>query len=270
MVNVNLNITPDIIETIEVDGKTYQGIKCLNNKNVGYLLSDGKFILDIGCEVRKAKGSIPLGTISQRQKYSEFIDLNKTTKKLLFSSISQATAFIYGSSKNGWDWWTNLKGDDVNIYRRTEKLGNVNKITPKLDFVPINLNLFNKFIKPGIPHVDFTSLEEAEKIINKIPKQYWNKDSTFVDLDIKEAAYLIAVYNKLMSTESMVKEFSPKERSKHILDSQLAGVATNDMLLDISLRNLYGELRKDSNIKKDKEINLLKFKNIVIINEYIS
>ena len=42
------------------------------------------------------------------------------------------------------------------------------------------------------------------------------------------------------------------------------------MLLDISLRNLYGELRKDSNIKKDKEINLLKFKNIVIINEYIS
>lgn len=111
----------------------------------------------------------------------------------------------------------------------------------------------------------------AKDMINLLPDEVWNKDTTFLDPACKSGIYLHEIYLKLMDTPAMIQEFPDNaERRKHILQNQLYGIALNPMCQLMSTRTVYGTIQGDNNIILiDKYINIVKNKDTKFFKEAI-
>lgn len=89
----------------------------------------------------------------------------------------------------------------------------------------------------------------AKDMVNILPEDVWNKDTTFLDPCCKSGVFLHEIYLKLMETSSMIQEFPDKaERRKHILQNQLYGISPNGMCQLMSTRTVYGTIQGENNI----------------------
>lgn len=111
----------------------------------------------------------------------------------------------------------------------------------------------------------------AKDMVNLLPEEVWNKDTTFLDPACKSGIFLHEIYLKLMETESLIKEFPDKaERRKHILQNQLYGIALNPMCQLTTARTVYGTIKGENNIKLiDNYITIVKNKDTKFFKEAI-
>lgn len=95
----------------------------------------------------------------------------------------------------------------------------------------------------------YTPIPIAKDMVNILPEEVWNKDTTFLDPCCKSGVFLHEIYLKLMETSSMVQEFPDQvERRKHILQNQLYGISPNGMCQLMSTRTVYGTIQGENNI----------------------
>ncbi len=111
----------------------------------------------------------------------------------------------------------------------------------------------------------------AKDMVNLLPEEVWNKDSTFLDPACKSGIFLHEIYLKLMETPSMIQEFPDKtERRQHILQNQLYGIALNPMCQLMSARTVYGTIQGENNIILiDNYINIIRNKDTKFFKEKI-
>ena len=111
----------------------------------------------------------------------------------------------------------------------------------------------------------------AKDMINLLPEDVWNKDTTFLDPACKSGIFLHEIYLKLMETPAMIQEFPDKaERREHILQNQLYGIALNPMCQLTSARTVYGTIQGENNIILiDNYINIIKNKDTKFFKEAI-
>lgn len=109
----------------------------------------------------------------------------------------------------------------------------------------------------------------AKDMVNLLPDEVWNKDTTFLDPACKSGIFLHEIYLKLMETPAMIQEFPDKtERRKHILQNQLYGIALNPMCQLMSVRTVYGTIKGENNIVLiDNYINIIKNKDSRFLKE---
>ena len=103
----------------------------------------------------------------------------------------------------------------------------------------------------------------AKEMIELLPEEVWNKNTTFLDPACKSGIFLHEIYLKLMDTESLIKEFPDKsERRQHILHNQLFGIALDHVCQLTTARTVYGTIKGNNNIKLiDGYINVVKNKD---------
>lgn len=103
----------------------------------------------------------------------------------------------------------------------------------------------------------------AKDMVNLLPAEVWNKNTTFLDPVCKSGIFLHEIYLKLMETESLIKEFPDKsERRRHILQNQLYGIALDPVCQLMTARTVYGTINGQSNIKLiDKYTDIIKNKD---------
>ena len=111
----------------------------------------------------------------------------------------------------------------------------------------------------------------AKDMVNLLPEEVWNKNTTFLDPACKSGIFLHEIYLKLMETESLIKEFPDKaERRQHILHNQLFGIALNPMCQLTTARTVYGTIKGENNIKLiDNYITIVKNKDTKFFKEAI-
>ena len=96
----------------------------------------------------------------------------------------------------------------------------------------------------------------AKEMIDTLPDDIWNSDSTFLDPICKSGIFLYEIYKKLMTSDSMITKFpDKKERHFHIINNQLYGISPNKQCHLISIRTVYGQIRENSNIISIKDYN---------------
>ena len=95
----------------------------------------------------------------------------------------------------------------------------------------------------------YTPIPIAKDMVNILPEEVWNKDTTFLDPCCKSGVFLHEIYLKLMDTPAMIQEFPDNaERRKHILQNQLYGISPNGMCQLMSTRTVYGTIQGENNI----------------------
>ena len=95
----------------------------------------------------------------------------------------------------------------------------------------------------------YTPIPIAKDMVNILPEEVWNKDTTFLDPCCKSGVFLHEIYLKLMETPSMIQDFPDQaERRKHILQNQLYGISPNGMCQLMSTRTVYGTIQGENNI----------------------
>lgn len=95
----------------------------------------------------------------------------------------------------------------------------------------------------------YTPIPIAKDMVNILPDEVWNKDTTFLDPCCKSGVFLHEIYLKLMETPAMIQDFPDKtERRQHILHNQLFGVSPNGICQLMSTRTVYGTIKGENNI----------------------
>ena len=95
----------------------------------------------------------------------------------------------------------------------------------------------------------YTPPHIAEEMVNALPDDIWNKDTTFFDICCKSGIFLYYIYMKLMESPSMIADFpNETDRATHIVHKQLFGIAPNTFCKMFSTRTVYGYLEPDSHI----------------------
>lgn len=91
-----------------------------------------------------------------------------------------------------------------------------------------------------IPEI-ITPQRVVKSMIDMLPLELFNPDTTFLDLACKGGEYLRELYDRLMETESLIVKYNdPVERSNHILSKQLFGIALSQVSLDRTAKSLKG------------------------------
>lgn len=95
----------------------------------------------------------------------------------------------------------------------------------------------------------FTPPHIAEEMVDALPEDIWNKDTTFLDICCKSGIFLYKIYQKLMESPSMQADFPDEtDRAKHIIHKQLFGISPSTFCQMFSTRTVYGYLDPDSHI----------------------
>lgn len=95
----------------------------------------------------------------------------------------------------------------------------------------------------------FTPPSIAKEMLDALPNEVWNKDTTFLDPCCKSGVFLHEIYKRLMDSDSMKDAFPDKtERRKHILDKQIFGIAMDDTCWMMTTRLVYGKLMDNCHI----------------------
>lgn len=128
----------------------------------------------------------------------------------------------------------------------------------------ISLDVFNS-IKAGAETNTriFTPQKIVREMLDALPPEVWNSKTTFLDPAVKSGVYLVEIFNKLMESSEVIKDFPDEQtRKDHILKNQLFGIAIDEFDLLIAQRNLYGFIGGDSNIRTiEKYMDLVKNKD---------
>lgn len=95
----------------------------------------------------------------------------------------------------------------------------------------------------------YTPVLIAKDMVNILPDDVWNSQTTFLDICCKSGVFLHEIFLKLMETESLIQEFPDKTaRRNHILQNQLYGISPDPMCQLMSTRTVYGTINGQSNI----------------------
>ena len=95
----------------------------------------------------------------------------------------------------------------------------------------------------------YTPPHIAEEMVNALPAEVFNKDTTFLDICCKSGIFLYKIYQKLMESPSMIADFpNETDRATHIVHKQLFGIAPSTFCKMFSTRTVYGYLEPDSHI----------------------
>lgn len=104
----------------------------------------------------------------------------------------------------------------------------------------------------------YTPPHIAQEMVNALPEDIWNKDTTFLDICCKSGIFLYKIYQKLMESPSMVESFPDEtDRATHIIHKQLFGIAPSIFCQMFSTRTVYGYLDPDSHIVSINEYELV-------------
>ncbi len=95
----------------------------------------------------------------------------------------------------------------------------------------------------------FTPKHIAKDMVAILPEEVFHKNATFLDICCKSGIFLYEVYNRLMNSESMIRDISDKkERREYILNNQLFGIAPDPMCQMMATRTTYGYIEPNSHI----------------------
>ena len=95
-----------------------------------------------------------------------------------------------------------------------------------------------------------TPLNKVEDMLDILPDEVWDKNSTFLDPVCKSGNFLAAIYNRLINHPRVIEQLGDdyEYRREWILNNQLYGIAMREFDAMLATRNVYGELRPDSHI----------------------
>ena len=128
----------------------------------------------------------------------------------------------------------------------------------------ISLTAFN-MIKAGAETNTrvFTPQKIVKEMLDALPPEVWNSKTTFLDPAVKSGVYLVEIYNRLMETPELIKDFpDEQDRAIHIYKNQLFGIAIDNFCCLMTQRNLYGHIGGESNIRLiDGYMDLVKNKD---------
>lgn len=122
----------------------------------------------------------------------------------------------------------------------------------------------------------------VKQMVDMLPKDVWNDKTVFIDLACKGGEYLREIYDRLMDSELLQMKYPDEfERSNHILEKQVYGIALSQVSLERTIKKLRGykhnikiipdyiyKLKDGENSIKDiieKEFNSMEF-DVVIGN----
>lgn len=95
----------------------------------------------------------------------------------------------------------------------------------------------------------FTPPHVAKEMIDALPEDIWNRHTTFLDPICKSGIFLYYIYMKLMGSADLIEAFpDEKERTKHILNKQIFGIAVTKLCQMFTIRAVYGYLAQDNHI----------------------
>lgn len=95
----------------------------------------------------------------------------------------------------------------------------------------------------------FTPKHIAKDMVAILPEEVFHKNATFLDICCKSGIFLYEIYNRLMNSESMIRDIpDKKERREYILNNQLFGIAPDPMCQMMATRTTYGYLAPNSHI----------------------
>lgn len=95
----------------------------------------------------------------------------------------------------------------------------------------------------------FTPAHIAKEMVNALPKDIWNRHTTFFDPICKSGIFLYEIYQKLMESADLIEAFPDQtSRREHIINNQLFGIAVDLMCQMMSIRSVYGYLEPNSHI----------------------
>lgn len=86
-------------------------------------------------------------------------------------------------------------------------------------------------------------------MVDILPPDVFNPDTTFLDTAVKSGRFLVEIYNKLMAS-GLLKQAFPNEqyRRKHILENQLYGLATSPFAAIVARKALCNDPTVAGNI----------------------
>ena len=91
-----------------------------------------------------------------------------------------------------------------------------------------------------IPEI-VTPHKVVKQMVDMLPKDVWNDKTVFLDPACKGGEYLREIYDRLMNTESMQAKYPNEiERSIHILQNQIFGIALSRVSLERTTKKLLG------------------------------
>lgn len=93
-------------------------------------------------------------------------------------------------------------------------------------------------------------------MLDTLPNEVWNPDTTFLDPCCKTGVFLIEIYNRLDRVLSNLDEYKDsKKRRIHILSKQLYGFSLFDDTMYFINRNLYGDILGLMDLESGQLIN---------------
>ena len=94
-----------------------------------------------------------------------------------------------------------------------------------------------------------TPIKIAREMVDVLPEEVFNKDSKFLDIACKSGNFLREIYERLMNSKSMIRDFPDRtKRDEWILNNQLYGLSFSKVDVMLSTRNVYGTILSGSNI----------------------
>ena len=91
-----------------------------------------------------------------------------------------------------------------------------------------------------IPEI-VTPSKIVKAMVNMMPQELFNPDTTFIDPACKGGEYLRELYDRLMASDGLIAAYPNREaRSIHILSKQLYGIALSQVSLDRTALKLNG------------------------------
>lgn len=115
----------------------------------------------------------------------------------------------------------------------------------------INLDAFNSIKSAAETNTRiFTPKKIVKEMLEALPPEVWNSQTVFFDPAVKSGIFLVEIFNKLMETPSLIKEFPDQQaRKSHILKNQMMGIATDKLSCLTAQRNIYGYMNPTGNIR---------------------
>ena len=93
----------------------------------------------------------------------------------------------------------------------------------------------------------YTPMNIAEEMVNLLPDDIFKPDKKFIDIACKSGRFLLAIYNRLMSSPYM-GNIESEQRSKWILDNQLYAIALTEISSVLIRKSLYDDYTVKGNI----------------------
>lgn len=108
-------------------------------------------------------------------------------------------------------------------------------------------------IKNGKPDGSgmITPLNIVRDMLDLLPDEIWDKNSTFLDPACKSGNFLIEIYKRLINHPRIIEQLGTdvEYRREWILNNQLFGIAMQEFDAVVATRNVHGQIVTNSSIK---------------------